>query len=248
MSSIANRESARELLDRARVKVAAGDDDAAKRLVEKSLRLYETEQGRALLEHFVKYGPGSAAAIAVTRVLGAASHYKVMNLTTAATPAAVKKAYKALSLEVHPDRNHARGAEEAFKRLSEAYDKLSNANERAAYDNERRAKQAGEQSAYKQYHSQQQRSQQQQQQAAWDHAHRQQAGGSGEHPRNRPGAQWNAGGHTHRGDRTPAHERALEELAQLQREVRPSPHPNPDPDPRPKPNRRSRCSRSCSAR
>ena len=41
----------------------------------------------------------------------------VMNLRPGCTAAELKKQYKLLSLELHPDRNHAKGAEEAFKRL-----------------------------------------------------------------------------------------------------------------------------------
>ena len=42
-----------------------------------------------------------------------------------ATAAQIKKAYKTLSLEIHPDRNHARGAEEAFKLVALALLALS---------------------------------------------------------------------------------------------------------------------------
>ena len=41
-----------------------------------------------------------------------------------ATAAAVRSAYKRLALALHPDRNHARQAEAAFKRLQDAYEAL----------------------------------------------------------------------------------------------------------------------------
>ena len=41
-----------------------------------------------------------------------------------ATAAAVRAAYKRLALALHPDRNHARQAEAAFKRLQGAYEAL----------------------------------------------------------------------------------------------------------------------------
>lgn len=42
--------------------------------------------------------------------------------------------YKKLSFKVHPDKNHARGAEEAFKKLSEAHKVLSDADLRQRYN------------------------------------------------------------------------------------------------------------------
>ena len=41
-----------------------------------------------------------------------------------ASAAAVRAAYKRLALALHPDRNHARQAEAAFKRLQSAYEAL----------------------------------------------------------------------------------------------------------------------------
>jgi DnaJ domain len=46
----------------------------------------------------------------------------------------VKKAYMKLARSVHPDKNHAPGAEEAFKRVSAAYTILVDDDKRAAYD------------------------------------------------------------------------------------------------------------------
>jgi hypothetical protein len=68
-----------------------------------------------------KYGAGSAAAAAVARVLRARDHYAVLGVRRGASEVDVKKAYRRLSLTLHPDRNHARDAAEAFQELSEAY-------------------------------------------------------------------------------------------------------------------------------
>ena len=46
-------------------------------------------------------------------------YYQVLKLASDATATDIKKAYKALSLLVHPDRNHARGAADAFKVLGQ---------------------------------------------------------------------------------------------------------------------------------
>ena len=125
----ANREAAEAWTKKAREQHEEGDDAKALGHLEKSLKLCETASARSLHDHIRKYGAGSAAAQAVARVLKAADHYEVLNLPRAQaatlTPAELKKAYRQLSLRLHPDRNHARQAEAAFKRLSEAYTFLS---------------------------------------------------------------------------------------------------------------------------
>lgn len=60
--------------------------------------------------------------------------YAVLGVAKDATPAQLKKAYRALARELHPDTNASPGAEERFKEVSEAYDVLSDATTRAEYD------------------------------------------------------------------------------------------------------------------
>ena len=123
----ANREAAEELIARARNALAADDDAEAARLVQKSLRLCETEEGLALDEHISRFGPGSPAALAVARILDAkrGDHHAILNLPPGDAAAAdVKRAYRKVSLEVHPDRNQAVGADDAFKRLTESFKAL----------------------------------------------------------------------------------------------------------------------------
>jgi ssDNA-binding Zn-finger/Zn-ribbon topoisomerase 1 len=51
------------------------------------------------------------------------------------TPRAIKKAYRKLALQYHPDRNGGdKDAEEKFKEATEAYEVLRDADKRAAYD------------------------------------------------------------------------------------------------------------------
>jgi len=62
-------------------------------------------------------------------------YYKVLGLDKSATDADIKKAYRKLALEYHPDRNQDDPkAEEKFKQLNEAYSVLSDANKRRSYD------------------------------------------------------------------------------------------------------------------
>jgi molecular chaperone DnaJ len=62
-------------------------------------------------------------------------YYEVLSVARGAGEADLKKAYRKLALEFHPDRNqHDPDAEDRFKEVSEAYAVLSNAEKRAAYD------------------------------------------------------------------------------------------------------------------
>lgn len=62
-------------------------------------------------------------------------YYKELGLTKSASDAEIKKAFRKLAREYHPDTNpDTPGAEEKFKRISEAYDVLSDKKKKATYD------------------------------------------------------------------------------------------------------------------
>jgi len=62
-------------------------------------------------------------------------YYEVLGVAKTATADELKKAYRKIALQYHPDRNPGnKDAEEKFKEAAEAYDILSNADKRAQYD------------------------------------------------------------------------------------------------------------------
>ena len=61
-------------------------------------------------------------------------YYEVLGLSKSATEAEIKKAYRKMAKQYHPDVCKEPDAEEKFKEVQEAYDVLSDANKKAAYD------------------------------------------------------------------------------------------------------------------
>ena len=62
--------------------------------------------------------------------------YKILGVDQGASLEDIKKAYKKLAMEHHPDKNkdNVAAAEEKFKEISAAYNVLSNESERAKYN------------------------------------------------------------------------------------------------------------------
>uniref|UniRef100_A0A0A9WAM0 J domain-containing protein n=1 Tax=Lygus hesperus TaxID=30085 RepID=A0A0A9WAM0_LYGHE len=61
-------------------------------------------------------------------------YYKTLGVPKNANSDDLKKAYRKLALEYHPDKNKNPGAEEKFKEIAEAYEVLSDDNKRQVYD------------------------------------------------------------------------------------------------------------------
>ena len=61
-------------------------------------------------------------------------YYEVLGLSKGASADEIKKAYRKLSKQYHPDLNKEEGAEAKFKEIAEAYEVLSDDQKRARYD------------------------------------------------------------------------------------------------------------------
>jgi molecular chaperone DnaJ len=60
--------------------------------------------------------------------------YVLLGISREASEAEIKKAYRKLAMELHPDRNPSPQAEARFKEITEAYEVLRDPQKRAAYD------------------------------------------------------------------------------------------------------------------
>ena len=65
---------------------------------------------------------------------GTGSHYKVLDVASIATADDIKRAYKKQALKLHPDKNKAPTAAEAFRTVQAAYDILKSPTKRSDYN------------------------------------------------------------------------------------------------------------------
>ena len=61
-------------------------------------------------------------------------YYEVLGIARGASEEEIKKAFRKLAFQFHPDRNKETSAEARFKEINEAYEILSDSEKRASYD------------------------------------------------------------------------------------------------------------------
>ena len=61
-------------------------------------------------------------------------YYQILDVTKSSSADEVKRAYRKLALQYHPDRNKSKEAEAKFKEVTKAYEVLSDTQKRQAYD------------------------------------------------------------------------------------------------------------------
>lgn len=72
---------------------------------------------------------------AVKRIKNCRDFYEMLGVPKTASEGDLKKAYKKLALQFHPDKNKTPGATDAFKAIGKAFSVLSDAQKRKQYDN-----------------------------------------------------------------------------------------------------------------
>jgi curved DNA-binding protein len=71
-------------------------------------------------------------------------YYEILGVDKTSDAKDIKKAYRKLARQYHPDVNHDPGAEEKFKEIAEAYEVLGDEEKREQYDNAGRGYSAGQ--------------------------------------------------------------------------------------------------------
>jgi hypothetical protein len=61
-------------------------------------------------------------------------YYQILNVTRGASELEIKRSYRRLAVQYHPDKNPDPSAEEQFKEISEAFEILSDPGKKALYD------------------------------------------------------------------------------------------------------------------
>ena len=128
-----NKAAAESFLALAKSKFEHGDENDALRLAQKSARLHATPACESFLSHLAAVGSGSEAAAVIKQVMASKDHYATLGIEHTANLEATKQAYHDMALKVHPDKNHASGAEEAFKKVLQAWTVLADTQVRAVY-------------------------------------------------------------------------------------------------------------------
>lgn len=133
-----DEDQARKCVQIAQEAVATEDFDKALRFLERALRFDPKNATAKQLKQSLPpkakiYTPDQEALS--KKVLKAKDLYAVLQLSDrGATEAQIKKAYRQLAMQLHPDKNAAPSAEEAFKRVSKAFQILSDKTSRSDYD------------------------------------------------------------------------------------------------------------------
>jgi len=108
------------------------DKAATSNNTDKSNRTNESKQAEDVGTSERSYTPEQE--VACKKILRTKCYYEALGVPKNANDDTIKKSYRKLALQLHPDKNKAPSAEEAFKKISKMFQCLSDANKRAMYN------------------------------------------------------------------------------------------------------------------
>lgn len=123
---------AKDLLEKLRTATGGGEDDGLRRRQFSSQKKEEPAFKQSESKENVEANKEHMDA--VKRIKKCKDYYEMLGITKEATDSEIKKAYKKLALQLHPDKNKSPGAAEAFKALGNAAGVLTDPEKRKQYD------------------------------------------------------------------------------------------------------------------
>ncbi|XP_062225430.1 uncharacterized protein LOC133924069 [Phragmites australis] len=127
-----NKDEAQRAKEIAEKKFAARDLQGAKKFALKAQALFPGLEG--IVQTIATLDIYLASEV---KVAGEKDWYSILSVATTADDETLKKQYRKLVLQFHPDKNKSVGAEGAFQMVQEAYTVLSDKTKRAVYDQKR---------------------------------------------------------------------------------------------------------------
>lgn len=127
-----NKDEAQRAKGIAKKKFEAGDLQGARKFALKAQTLFPALEGvDQMIATFDIYLASEG------KVAGEKDWYSILSVPMNANDEKIKKQYRKLVLQFHPDKNKSVGAEGAFQMVQEAYTVLSDRTKRAVYDQKR---------------------------------------------------------------------------------------------------------------
>ncbi|KAL3274921.1 hypothetical protein HHI36_019702 [Cryptolaemus montrouzieri] len=155
-----NKDEAEKCIQLAERFIAERNREKAEKFLQKAERLFPTQKAKDLLLQITLMAPTASdsqqprqrkvnpksenvskapeytpeQAEAVRRIKKCKDYYEILGVSKDATDSEIKKAYKKLALQFHPDKNKAPGSAEAFKAIGNAVAILTDIEKRKQYD------------------------------------------------------------------------------------------------------------------
>ncbi|XP_022902100.1 dnaJ homolog subfamily B member 12 [Onthophagus taurus] len=152
-----NKDEADRCIEIAENAILERNREKAKKFLQKAERLYPSEKAKVLLSKIELMPPSKEPEIkqrkpapkpekpaepeyttdqaeAVKRIKKCKDYYEILGVSKDSTDSDIKKAYKKMALQLHPDKNKYPGSAEAFKAIGNAVAVLTDAEKRKQYD------------------------------------------------------------------------------------------------------------------